>query len=460
MEIKMSDTIAAISTGSCVSAIGVIRMSGDEAIAIADRVFRRKNGVRLADSQPGRLYLGGLHGSEGELIDVCMCTFSRAPRSYTGEDTAELQCHGSPVALAEALQALFKAGARQALPGEFTKRAFLNGQMDLSSAEAVIDLIEAQTPAAAYNAAGKLDGRMRLLADGLDKEIRDVLSHFYAALDWPDEDIEEFSLEGYRAVFRRVRDELERMLATYERGKLLRDGVKCAILGRPNVGKSSLLNALVGYERAIVTEVAGTTRDTVEERLRIGNVLIRLSDTAGLRDSEDKIEQMGVKRAENAARDSSLVIAVFDGGEELGEDDFRVLELARSCPMGIAVINKADIPRRIDADAGRSALPETVTVSALTGEGVDALSEAIERMLSSGDKLPTGQLVTNLRQAEAIARARDSVIAVIEGMDMGLTPDAVLTEAEAAASAIGEINGRTIREDAVNAIFSRFCVGK
>ncbi|MBQ3404384.1 MAG: tRNA uridine-5-carboxymethylaminomethyl(34) synthesis GTPase MnmE [Oscillospiraceae bacterium] len=456
----MSDTIAAISTGSCVSAIGVIRMSGDEAIAIADRVFRRKNGVRLADSQPGRLYLGGLHGSEGELIDVCMCTFSRAPRSYTGEDTAELQCHGSPVALAEALQALFKAGARQALPGEFTKRAFLNGQMDLSSAEAVIDLIEAQTPAAAYNAAGQLDGSMSLLADGLYNEIRDVLSHFYAALDWPDEDIEEFSLEGYRAVFRRVRDELERMLATYERGKLLRDGVKCAILGRPNVGKSSLLNALVGYERAIVTEVAGTTRDTVEERLRIGNVLIRLSDTAGLRDSEDKIEQMGVKRAENAARDSSLVIAVFDGGEELGEDDFRVLELARSCPMGIAVINKADMPRRIDADAVRSALPETVTVSALTGEGVDALSEAIERMLSSGDKLPTGQLVTNLRQAEAIARARNSVIAVIEGMDMGLTPDAVLTEAEAAASAIGEINGRTIREDAVNAIFSRFCVGK
>ncbi|MCF0120380.1 MAG: 50S ribosome-binding GTPase, partial [Oscillospiraceae bacterium] len=271
----MADTIAAVSTGFGVTAIGIVRMSGDDAIEIAERVFIPHSGRRLGDYPDRRLVLGTLLDENGDRLDECLCTVSRAPSSYTGENTAELQCHGSPVVLSEALRALFKNGARQALAGEFTKRAFLNGMMDLTQAEAVIDIIDAETAEVAKNAAGQLAGAVGRKTDAIYDELLNMTAHFQAVIDYPDEDIDDFELSGYLDTFSRAEAELRALLDSFERGRIMKNGVPAAIIGRPNAGKSSLLNALLGYDRAIVTAKAGTTRDTIEERIRIGGTLIR-----------------------------------------------------------------------------------------------------------------------------------------------------------------------------------------
>ena len=295
----MADTIAAVATGGGVSAIGVIRISGDDAIDIVSRVFRPKSGKGIGEYESGRLVYGELLGPDGAAVDLCLCTISRAPHSYTGENTAELHCHGSPVVLAEGLRALFEAGARQALPGEFTKRAFLNGKMDLSQAAAVIDLIDAQTEIAAKNALGQLKGAVGRKIEEIYSRLLDIRSHYFAVIDYPDEDIEPFALSEYKETLGHVSAQLERLLATYDSGRVLgrrRDGDYRAA----EWAKSSLLNALAGYDRAIVSPYAGTTRDTIEERVRLGSVVLRLTDTAGLRDGR-QIERLGVERSKAAA---------------------------------------------------------------------------------------------------------------------------------------------------------------
>ena len=283
----MSDTIAAVSTGSQVCAIGIVRMSGGMATDIADKLFSPMSGGKMSDCDDRKLVYGKLNDAQGRLLDICLCTISRAPNSYTGEDTAEFQCHGSPVVLRAVLDAAFSLGARQALPGEFTKRAFLNGRMDLASAEAVADIIDAETAEAARNAAGQLAGAISRRIDDIYNVLTDISSHYHAVLDYPDEDIEDFTLERYRADIARCTETLERLRASYDSGRLMNSGIPAAIVGRPNAGKSSLLNAVLGYDRAIVTNIPGTTRDTIEEKLLLGGVLLRLTDTAGIRETSD-----------------------------------------------------------------------------------------------------------------------------------------------------------------------------
>lgn len=455
----MSDTIAAVATGNVLSAIGILRLSGDETLAVIDRVFRPANGCPMSEAPDRKLVYGAFCDTDGQTLDLCLCTVSRAPHSYTGEDTAELQCHGSPAVLRAGLQALFTAGARQALAGEFTKRAFLNGRMDLTQAEAVIDLIHAETALDAKNAAGQLGGAVLRHAQGVYDTLQDIASHYHAVIDYPDEDIPDFQLSAYESALTGCIDRLQRLLDTFSRANVLHGGVPAVILGRPNAGKSSLLNALLGYERAIVTDVPGTTRDTIDARVTLGGVLLRLTDTAGLRDTSDPVEAIGVHRALDAAADAALAIAVFDAARPLDDDDRQVIAAAQRASVRIAVLNKADLPAAVQPDTLAASFDAVCVLSAKERTGLEALEQAVAEHFPAPDA-PAGEILTNARHAEAIGRALESLRAAREAMLLGVTPDAVLTEAEEAMAAIGELTGASIREDITNRIFARFCVGK
>ena len=456
----MFDTIAAIATGNSLGAVGIVRLSGPSAIGVTEAVFREMAGRSVLDFESRKLYYGALLDAEGAVLDHCLCCVSRGPNSYTGEDTAELHCHGSPLVLQRALEALFAKGARQALAGEFTKRAFLNGKLDLVQAEAVIDLITAETAQAAKNAAGQLGGAISGKTEEVYDGIRDILSHFHAVVDYPDEDIEPFVLQEYEAVLVGYAATLEKLLSTFSRGQIMTRGVKSAIVGCPNVGKSSLLNALLGYERAIVTERPGTTRDTLEERLLLGDTLLRLTDTAGIRETFDPIEQMGVERAVKAAAEAELIFALFDGSRPLEPADRRIMETAKGEAWAIGVITKADLPQCIDEGALGEGFDRVVRVSAHTGAGLSALADVVSARYGAGAGPPAGEVLTNPRHADVVGRALAYVKSAQEAMAVGITPDAVLTELEGAMGALGELSGRTVRDDVTARIFERFCVGK
>lgn len=451
----MSDVIAAVATGKVPCAIGILRLSGEGCIEVAGRIFKPENGRPLSEAPNRKMVLGRLHDRQGRVIDQALAVCCRAPHSYTGEETVELQCHGSPAMLSAGLESLFAAGARQAGPGEFTKRAFLNGQLDLTQAEAVVDLIDAESADAAANAAGQLGGALLRKIDPVYDELTDLCSHFHAVLDYPDEDIEDFGLEELQKTLTDAAEAIRALLATYEQGRHLKHGVKAVLLGRPNAGKSSILNALAGYERVIVTEIAGTTRDTVEEPVRIGKVLLRLTDTAGIREAGDKIEAMGVARSEQAAKEAELAIFVCDASEALTEEDYRAMEAAKAAPRCLALLNKSDRPQVVTELPFETVIP----VSAQTGENMDALRDLLESWYAEGAHCD-GSLLTNARQFGALTRAREALIRGEKALSAGMTPDAVLTDVEEAMGALGEVTGRTVREDITNRIFARFCVGK
>ena len=453
----MSHTIAAVSTGNQISAIGIIRLTGDDCAAIAGKVFTLNNRKPLQDAPDRKLMLGQLQDKTGRIIDSCCAVYSRGPHSYTGEDTVEFHCHGSPAVLAAGLEALYLAGAKPAKRGEFTKRAFLNGKLDLTQAEAVIDLIEADSTDAAANAAGQVSGVLQQKLVPIYHDLTNLCSHFHAVLDYPDEDIEDFGLESYGTTLRSAAKSLYSLLQTYGQGRILRQGVAAAIVGKPNVGKSSLLNALAGYERVIVTEVAGTTRDTVEETVMVGSTRLRLIDTAGIRQTEDKIEAMGVERSKAAAENADLVIFVCDGSRPLDEDDQAVISACLDVENAIALINKSDLSPIVSP----SDLPFTTVISvcAKTGQGLEQLADAVDTMFTGS--LPCdGSILTNARQFDAIRRAYEAMLQAMQGLKLGYTPDAVLTDVEDAMNAMGEVTGATVREDITARIFERFCVGK
>lgn len=456
----MTDTIAAIATGDSLCAIGIIRISGSQSIQAVGRIFKSIDGHSAENFVSRKLYYGELMDVRGLVLDNCLCTVSRGPNSYTGEDTAELQCHGSPVVLSEALKSLFAQGVRQAEAGEFTRRAFLNGRMDLVQAEAVIDLISAETAETAVNAAGQLGGAVSRRTDAIYDSLTDIMAHFHAVLDYSDEDIQPFKIDEYVSEFKSYISQLKELTQSFSRGAVMKNGVKCAIVGKPNAGKSSLLNALVGYDRAIVTDVPGTTRDTVEERVRLGDILLRISDTAGLRETDDPVEQLGAQRARAAAADARLVLAVFDGSRPLDQEDIEAVTAAACAEHSIAVINKSDVPQVIDMSEIEGHFQRICRVSAIDKTGIDSLEQEAADVFGGSKATPAGEILTNSRHYDVVMRAGKSLESAVAALNAGMTPDAVLTDIEEAMEAMGELTGKTIREDITSRIFQRFCVGK
>ena len=453
----MSYTIAAVSTGNVISAIGIIRLTGDDCAQIAGRVFTLNNGKALQEAPDKKLVLGQLHDKEGRIIDSCCAIYSRGPHSYTGEDTVEFHCHGSPAVLAAGLEALYIAGAKPAKRGEFTKRAFLNGKLGLTEAEAVIDLIEADTAEAAANAAGQVGGRLQKQLEPIYDDLVNLCSHFHAVLDYPDEDIEDFGLSAYESALKAHAKALQKLLSTYSQGRILKSGVAAAIVGKPNVGKSSLLNALAGYDRVIVTDIPGTTRDTVEETVMLGSTKLRLIDTAGIRETADTVEAIGVERSKQAVENADLVLFVCDGSKELDEQDEAIIDFCCEHENAVALINKSDLGNAVEP--GDLPFMNVIYVCAKTGDGLDQLADVVE-MLFEGESPCDGSVLTNARQADAIRRAYEGMVSAMKGLRLGLTPDAVLTDVEEAMAAMGEVTGATVREDITARIFERFCVGK
>ena len=454
----MSDTIAAIATARAPSAIGILRLTGPDTVAVLDRVFRPK-GRPMSHRVDRVMVLGDVLDKSGRAVDNGLAVLFRGPGSYTGEDCAEIHCHGSPVVLQEVLFSLFAAGARQARGGEFTQRAFLNGRMDLIQAESVVDLIDAETAEAARHAVAQLSGALSRGVEEIYDALMDITSRFYAVVDYPDEDIEELQRQTMVETLQSAETKLQALLATFDRGRILKQGLPTVILGKPNAGKSSLLNALLGYDRAIVTDVAGTTRDTVEEKVSLGRMLLRLCDTAGIRRSDDVVEQLGVERSRRAAQQARLALLVVDTSRPLDEEDAEAMSVAESVPQVIAVLNKTDLPAAADVETVRARFPLAVEVCAKTGQGLEELTTLVESLYPADD-MPRGELLTNARQAEAVTRALSAVSTAREALNLGMTPDVVLTDAEAALDALGELSGKSIREDLVSTIFSRFCVGK
>lgn len=449
-----ADTIAAFSGGSLPAAIGIVRVSGPLACAIGDAVFAPHANKPITKCENNKLYYGKLLNDDGKTLDFCLAALFRAPRSYTGEDMLELYCHGSRAVVEAALRRAYALGARPARAGEFTQRAFLAGKLDLARAEAVADLIDARSEREAVNAAMMLDGALSREITEMRDALTVMTAHFYAVCDYPDEEIDPFAYDEARASLRASSARLDALHDSFARGSVLREGVPVAVVGRPNAGKSSLFNALSGGEHAIVTDEAGTTRDVLERLVSLNDGLVRLLDTAGIREAESKAERIGVDRALNAAKTARAVICVFDASQPLTSDDRRAIAESEGT-LRCAVLNKSDLPVRVMADELDN-FDAVFALSALTGEGIAPLATWLAALVPDDDDM----LVTSPRQAALLRAAADDLRAAAQSAEQGMTADAFLADVERAARTLGEITGDTASPDIAAAIFSRFCVGK
>ena len=458
---KPDDTIAAISTPPGEGGIGIVRLSGVEAFRIAGDIFRSQSAHDLEVLSSHTVNHGLVVDPEsGDVIDEVLLTPMRGPRTYTKEDIIEINCHSGRVPLRRILELCLSGGARLAEEGEFTKRAFLNGRIDLAQAEAVIDIIKAKTDLGGRAAMDQLSGGLSTKVNDLRNRIKEMLAHIEAWVDFPEEDIDELPYEDIITRSEGLVAEVEDLIESADRGKILREGIKVAIAGRPNVGKSSLLNALLREERAIVTPIPGTTRDTIEESLNIKGIPINLIDTAGIRRTEDIVEKEGVTRSWKFIEDADLVLWVLDCSEELSSEDQSILGRV---PGGktVAVLNKIDLKRRVDLEKIKEFYPTTVDVSATKGWGLDQLEETIYNLFLGGEMSSSDRtLVTNVRHKDALRRAKESLINVIETARNGLSGEFLALDLRGALRNLGEIVGETTTEDILDVIFSQFCIGK
>lgn len=451
------EPIAAISTPYGRGGIAVIRLSGEGSIMLAEKIFVPKSKKRLSDIESDRAVYGDILRN-GKRIDDGIATVFRAPRSFTGEDTVEISCHGGILLTESVLTSALESGFRLALGGEFSKRAFLNGKMSLTEAEAVIGLIDAESEEQLRLSASVTNGVLKNGVNKICDEITELLASVYAYIDYPDEDLTDVSPDELTERAERLLHETDMLVSSYRSGRAVNDGIKTAIVGKPNAGKSSVLNRLLGYDRAIVTSVAGTTRDTVEETAIIGRVTLRLCDTAGIRESSDEVERIGIERSIGKLNEAELILAVFDGSSPLDELDKDVIErISATDAEVIAVINKSDISSESDFD-----IPfRTVTVSALDGSGFDELKKSVSDLYID-EKLnyDTTPVLTNARQFAAASEAKNRLESALNALKNGFTQDIAGMDLELALSFLREIDGRNVSEEITDRIFSRFCVGK
>ena len=451
-------TIAAISTGQAAGGIGIVRISGENALNVADRIFKSVSGLKLKELSGYRAALGTVFLEE-KPVDEAIATVFRAPKSYTGEDVVELSCHGGLYVTRQVLRAALSAGAVAAEPGEFTKRAFLNGKMDLTKAEAVMSIISAQGEQAKAAALGTLDGLLYRKISGISGELKGLAASLAAWVDYPDEEIEDLPDDKILSVLENAASSLSDLIARFDSGRAVLEGVDTAIVGKPNVGKSTLMNLLTGTEKSIVTEIAGTTRDIVEETAVVGGVVLRLCDTAGLRETDDKVESIGVARAKQKLETATLILAVFDASAPLEEQDKALFPLCKE-KHAIAIVNKTDLPTKLDTKILDTVFNKVVYISAKENNGLQSLEQAIAEVLGTAAFDSSAATLMNERQLACCSAALDAVKEAHDALSSGVTRDAVQVCVDSAIESLDTLTGERATESVVNEIFSRFCVGK
>lgn len=457
----MSHTIAAIATPLAMGGVSMIRISGDEAIAVAERVFRAANQKLLSSLAGYTAAYGGIYNEQNEQIDDGVALVFRAPKSYTGEDVVEISCHGGIYITREVLRLILQNGARLAEAGEFSKRAFLNGKMSLTQAEAVMDLINSHNSQALKSAKAQMDGALYQKIEGIKANLLNIAGHLAAWVDYPEEDIEEVEQEHLLASLKQAETVMDELLRTFDTGKILREGVETAIVGKPNVGKSTLMNLLAGCQKSIVTDIAGTTRDVVEECVHIGNAMLRLADTAGIRETDDVVEKFGVELALKRIQTAGLVLAVFDYSAELTDGDEKIIQsiLEQQVPA-IAIINKTDLKAKLNEQYIRNNFKHVVYTSVNEPNSLMLLANEIDAVLNLIHLDTSSGMIANERQRICALQARDCLKDAVDTLEAGYTLDAVTVSIDDALHALLELTGERVTESVVNQVFHRFCVGK
>lgn len=456
----MKKTIAAISTPPGTGGIAVIRISGDQALEIGDRIFRGRG--KLSDAASHTIHYGFIVNEQNEKIDEVLVSVMRAPKTFTTEDTIEINTHGGTMTVQNVLTTVIKAGAVMAEPGEFTKRAFLNGRIDLSQAEAVIDIINSKNELSRKNALSQLEGTLSKEIRAIRQELVHLAARMQVLIDYPDEELEDVTEQEIEQIVSQCAERAGKLLDTADNGKIIKDGIRTAIAGKPNVGKSSLLNSLARADRAIVTDIAGTTRDVIEESVNLNGVPILLTDTAGIRDTDDAVEKIGVERSKKSIQEADLVLVMLDGSELLTDEDRSVLRATHD-KKRIIIINKTDLgrPKYTEAVRAKANGDPVLEISALTGSGLEELAEEIRQIYNfhamSGN---SGAVITNMRHKQALLVAREALYRAADAIQSGMPADIASIDMNEAISALGEITGETVSDDIVNEIFHHFCVGK